>query len=90
MGSEFRSVSGVIATVIGLTVVIYVGGIVFYSVYGTLDSTALSDVWLTYYTAIYDFFGIGLSTMLFIFILCIIAPILWIFLGNSDDGEDRI
>jgi hypothetical protein len=86
-----RSVSSVILTVITLMITLYVGAIVFYSVYGALDPSTLSGTWLVYYNAIHELFGMGLSTIMFLFVLCIFAPLLWIYLGNADEEDgDRI
>ncbi|MBR6448168.1 MAG: hypothetical protein IKS74_06850 [Methanomicrobium sp.] len=86
-----RSVSSVILTVIALMITLYVGSIVFYSVYGALDPSNLSGAWLTYYNAIYQLFGMGIQTIMFLFVLCIFAPLLWIYLGNAEEEDgDRI
>ena len=87
-GSNFRTVSGVVTTFISLVILYYVGGILFYKVYESLDATTLSNDWLIIYNALYDFFGLGLSIYLFILIFCIVAPLLWIYLGRK--GGDYV
>lgn len=90
MHINFRSVTGVISTVIGLTIIIYMGSIVFYRVYGVLDTSNLNDQWMTLLVAVYDFYGLGISVMMFLFILCILAPLLWVFLGHTKNGGDML
>ena len=82
-GSELRSVSGIISAVIGLAIIYFVGSIAFYKLYGTIDAAALPAEWATLLNAVYDFFGLGMNILFFMFIICIICPLLWIFLGRK-------
>lgn len=77
-----RSVSGVVTTIIGLVIIFFVGAICFNKIFAELELFTLSPEWENLLYAVYDWFGLGLNILFFIFILCIITPVLWIFLGR--------
>lgn len=79
---ELRSVSGVLVTIIGLTIIFFVGSIVFSKIFAELELFTLSPEWSNLLYVVYDFFGLGLNILFFIFIICIITPLLWVFLGR--------
>ena len=86
--NDFKSISGVIATFISLIILYYVGGIMFYRIYDTVDSGSLSGQWLSIYNGLYQFFSLGISVYTFILILCVMVPLLWVFIGRR--GGNRI
>ena len=84
MGS-LRSVSGVIGSVVGLVILYFLGGIMFYRVTDAIDESALSPQWAIIFNALRDFFDLSLSIYIFLLIICIIVPLLWIFMGDRED-----
>ena len=86
--NNFKSASGVIVTFISLIILYYVGAIMFYRIYDTVDSPSLQGQWLAIYEGLYQFFSLGLSIYTFILIMCIMVPLLWIFIGRR--GGNRI
>ena len=86
--NNFKSASGVIVTFISLIILYYVGAIMFYRIYDTVDASSLQGQWLVIYEGLYQFFSLGLSIYTFILIMCIMVPLLWIFIGRR--GGNRI